>query len=220
MSETGEEAAVENANPQYFWENRYADSERVWSGRVNSVLSALVSELEPGRALDLGCGEGGDVIWLARQGWDAVGIDISATAVRRAATHAALETIEAGSAEFRSGHLPEHMPDGPFDLISAFFLQSPVALDRAAILKAAADRVEVGGHLLAVSHATAPPWAQHGHGPAEMPTVEGDLAALRPRSAWRIKVGEVRHRQAVGPDGQEVTLDDAVIFAEKVSADI
>lgn len=211
---------MENVNPHDFWENRYADSERMWSGRVNSVLSTLVSELEPGRALDLGCGEGADVIWLASQGWDAVGIDISATAVERAATYAALETPEDGSAEFLSGHLPEHMPEGPFDLISAFFLQSPVALERAAILRAAGDRVEVGGHLLTVSHATSPPWAQHGHGPAEMPTVEGDLTALQPRSAWYIKVGEVRHHQAVGPDGQEVTLDDAVIFAERLSAGI
>ncbi|MCH8559190.1 class I SAM-dependent methyltransferase [Nesterenkonia sp. DZ6] len=203
-------------DPRDFWETRYADSDRVWSGRVNATMSSLVADLPAGRALDLGCGEGGDVLWLAKQGWQAFGVDISETAVLRARTHAEQEGLGGGSAEFLAANLPEGMPEGPFDLITASFLQSPVALDRRKILRAAADRVSVGGHLVLVSHATAPPWAEHGHGPAEMPTLGGDLAALEPRKAWEVEVGEVRHRNVVGPHGEDAMLEDLVIVARKL----
>ena len=40
--------------------------------------------LPPGRALDLGCGTGTNSIYLARHGWEAVGVDFSPVAIRRA----------------------------------------------------------------------------------------------------------------------------------------
>ncbi|MDT5110495.1 MAG: hypothetical protein QOE20_2385, partial [Mycobacterium sp.] len=54
---------------QEYWEQHYGERERIWSGRVNVQLAAVAAELTPGRALDLGCGEGGDAVWLAEQGW-------------------------------------------------------------------------------------------------------------------------------------------------------
>lgn len=202
-------------NAEDFWERRYADSERVWSGRVNPTLESLAAELKPGRALDLGCGEGGDVLWLAHQGWQALGIDISETAVERARAHVDLDDSAPGSAEFLAAGLPGGMPDEHFDLISAFFLQSPVALDRQTILRAAASRVAVGGHLLMVSHATAPPWARQRLGRAGMPTLERELQVLQPSGAWDVEVGEVRQRSTVGPDGEDVVLEDLIVMAER-----
>ena len=67
------------------WEERYRGTPALWSGRVNPSLVAEVSDLPPGRALDVGCGEGGDVIWLARQGWRVTGADFSANGLARAA---------------------------------------------------------------------------------------------------------------------------------------
>ena len=72
-----------------FWEDRYRRRGRVWSGRPNPVLVDFVGSLRPGTALDLGCGEGGDAIWLARQGWHVIAVDISTTALDRAAADAA-----------------------------------------------------------------------------------------------------------------------------------
>ena len=66
------------------WEQRYADRPQVWSGRVNAALEEVVRTLPPGTALDIGSGEGGDVIWLASRGWRATGLDASKTAVERA----------------------------------------------------------------------------------------------------------------------------------------
>ena len=98
--------AVEESigSPREHWEERYRDAP-VWSGSVNATTAAVVERLEadgvdgtgpvaPGRALDLGCGEGADVIWLASRGWDVIGTDISATAVARAAD--AARAAEAG----------------------------------------------------------------------------------------------------------------------------
>ena len=70
------------------WEERYAGEEKVWSGEPNPQLVAEVSALTPGTALDVGCGEGGDVIWLAQQGWRVTGADFSANGLARAARHA------------------------------------------------------------------------------------------------------------------------------------
>lgn len=77
-------------NPLEFWNGLYLSKEQVWSGKVNQTLAAVVSELPPGRSLDLGCGEGGDVLWLAEQGWQATGFEISDIAVERARAEAQL----------------------------------------------------------------------------------------------------------------------------------
>ena len=70
-----------------FWEERYASADAVWSGRVNATLAEVVSTLAVGRALDLGCGEGGDAIWLAQQGWQVTAVDVSPTAIARCRGH-------------------------------------------------------------------------------------------------------------------------------------
>ena len=79
--ETEQDAVPQSAAE--IWESRYADSDRVWTGKVNGVLADIAGALAPGNALDLGCGEGGDAVWLAQQGWHATGVDLSPTAVER-----------------------------------------------------------------------------------------------------------------------------------------
>jgi SAM-dependent methyltransferase len=169
-----------------FWEQRYESASAVWSGRVNATLALIAGELVPGRSLDLGCGEGGDAIWLATQGWRATGIDISATAVQRATDAAAAAEISADHIRFVAADLSTMggreltaMDLAGMDLVSASFLQSPFELPRAAILQAAARLVAPGGHLVLVSHAAAPPWANFGDGPAPVfPTPASELADL------------------------------------------
>src|SRR5918999_196335 len=82
MHEHGEQrfgAAADAAE----WDTRYRDA-AMWSGRPNGRLVAEVADLTPGRALDVGCGEGADAIWLARCGWTVTAIDVSDVAVCRA----------------------------------------------------------------------------------------------------------------------------------------
>ncbi len=71
------------------------------TGVVPPEIRRLVEEerLAPGRAIDLGCGTGTSAVYLARHGWDVVGVDFSPKAIGRARRRAA-EANVAGSARF------------------------------------------------------------------------------------------------------------------------
>lgn len=213
---------MENTGPSQiapidFWEERYAGADRVWSGRVNGVLADVASRLDPGRALDLGCGEGADAIWLARQGWTVTGVDISPTAVRRANEAARAEGIPEDRIDFVAGDLAALGAEGPYDLVSASFLQSPVALPRAQILRAAAGCVGPGGHLLITSHASGPPWGHQpeGSGPRFVtPGEDVEDLALDP-DEWTVRVAQLRPRQVADPHGNPASIDDSVVLVQR-----
>nr|WP_231385985.1 class I SAM-dependent methyltransferase [Rhodococcus aetherivorans] len=78
----------ENQLDEELWDERYRSRPALWSGEPNRHLVGEAAELEPGLALDVGCGEGADAIWLARRGWRVDGVDVSGVALRRAAEHA------------------------------------------------------------------------------------------------------------------------------------
>ena len=148
---------MEQVDAQQMWEERYSESARIWSGRPNARLVEMVSDLPPGRALDLGCGEGGDTVWLVRRGWHVTAVDIADTALRRAAELAG-DLVE--RIDFQRHDLSDSFPDGTYDLISAQFLHSTVRLERPHILRTAADAVAPGGHLVIVDHAAPPPFSK------------------------------------------------------------
>jgi trans-aconitate methyltransferase len=178
-----------------------------------------VESFEPGRALDLGCGEGADVIWLAQRGWQATGVDIAETAIARA--REAASDLDVPQARFEAADLSTWRPDGQFELVTASFLQSPVALSRHEILRSVAAQVAPGGHLLVIAHAAAPPWSRlrHAHADgqhADFPTPDDDVAALAlDPSEWSVVIAEVRSRDAVGPDGDEAVLHDSVVLLRR-----
>ncbi|KGM10093.1 methyltransferase, partial [Cellulomonas bogoriensis 69B4 = DSM 16987] len=103
-----------------------------------------------------------------------------------------------------------------YDLVTASFLQSPVELPRAQVLRAAAGRVAQGGHLLLLTHAAPPPWAREPmhHHEFLTPQEEVDRLDLDP-GAWTVAVAETRERQVTDPDGQAATLLDAVVLLRR-----
>ena len=207
-----ERAAHRNAA----WEERYAQEDRVWSGRANAAVTAIVETLEPGTALDVGCGEGGDVVWLSEHGWQATGIDVSATAVRRATE---LASARGTAARFLVSDGAAAV-DGEFDLVLASFLHSwEPDFPRIRMLRAAADRVAPGGRLLIVSHAAPPPWAHDlpDHMPV-MRTPAEELALLRlDADSWRPELVEIRRRSATAPDGADAHLDDGILLLRRIA---
>lgn len=212
-----EEREAPQPSPERFWEERYAGRERLWSGRPNAHLVRLAAPLTPGSALDLGCGEGADVIWLARRGWRATGLDISPTAVRRAARAAEAAGLSADRADFRVADLSRWRPEERYGLVAASFLHSPVELPRERILRAAAEAVAPGGRLLLVSHAAPPPWMDlpegYGH---RFPGVEEQLAVIAPEpGVWERQLAEVRERETRDPEGRPAVLLDAVLLLRR-----
>jgi 2-polyprenyl-3-methyl-5-hydroxy-6-metoxy-1,4-benzoquinol methylase len=136
---------------QAYWDERYATHDHVWSGRPNQRLLEHAADLPPGRALDVGCGEGADVVWLAGRGWRATGADLSVVALDKARRHAA----EAGVADRTSWvHVDlvagDALPGGN-DLVSAMYVHVPGA-DFGRVYAAIAAAVRPGGTLLVAGH--------------------------------------------------------------------
>ena len=195
------------------WDRRYADRQQLWSGRPNGALVAEVADLPPGRALDVGCGEGADAVWLARRGWDVTGLDVSGLALERAAEHArdaglAVRWVHAGLVEAA-------LPAGSFDLVSAQYpalLRTPDSAAERALLAAVAP----GGVLLLVHHA----------GMETQPVHDGDfdpadyvwpsMVAARLDDDWEVELHEVRPR--IAPDGGAGAhhADDLVLRARRL----
>lgn len=203
------------------WEEHYSARPQIWSGRVNARLAEVVPQIVGNRALDLGCGEGADAIWLAERGWTVVAVDVSSTALGRARAVAASRGV-ANRIDFQQHELTRSFPDGlgdctaGFDLVSAQFLHSTLPMDRPAILRRAAAAVAPGGALLIVDHAAAPPWASKLHHHQEFPAVAEVAAGLELEEArWeRVAVGPVE-RIAHGPDGQTALLTDNVVWVRR-----
>jgi len=222
MDTHDDSAATASTPARDWWEQRYAERDGIWSGRVNAVLADVAAELPPApggrtrRALDLGCGEGGDVVWLAEQGWDALGIDLSVTAIERGSRASVSAGVEDQTA-FVAADLATWATAARFDLVTASFLQSwPVEIPRAEILRRAAGFVAVGGHLLVTAHA-APP---HDDLPVELreyrfPTPDEDLTALQLDDTWDVIAAELRQRTASTPDGDPHQVVDSVVLVRR-----
>ena len=201
---------------EQFWEEHYQRHEQVWSGRANPVLIDVVGSEPPGTVLDLGCGEGGDAIWLAQHGWRVTAVDVSATALNRASTYAATVGVEA-RIDFQQYDLARTFPAGTFDLVSAQYLQSPVEFPRERVLQAAADAVAPGGLLLIVEHASVAPWSWNPDAHTRFPTPEEVLAALNlSTEKWRTERVEAPKRQAIRPNGQSSSVTDNVIAIRRL----
>ena len=203
---------------EQFWEQHYGAAERVWSGRANATLVDVVQDLPPGSALDLGCGEGGDAVWLALRGWQVTAVDVSRTALQRADEHAE----QAGVAErvrTERHELGRSFPAGAYDLVSACFLHSPVELPREDVIRSAAAAVAPGGLLVVVGHAGAPSWAPPEHvAQAHFPTPQQVLEALQlPQDGWSAERVELVGRTATGPQGQTGHLEDSLVVVRRLT---
>ncbi|MBC9734608.1 class I SAM-dependent methyltransferase [Nocardioides sp. zg-578] len=193
-----------------FWDERYAGTDAVWSGRPNRRLVEQAADLPPGRAVDVGCGEGADAVWLAQQGWQVTGVDVSRVALERAAAHAA----EAGVAvEWRRVDLMagEELP-ATYDLVSAHFLHPP-ADQLADVLRRLGAAVVPGGTLLFVGHHPRDLAArdQHASMLPLMLTPEQVVAHLDPQ-VWDVRVAETQAREQL-VEGTPTTVHDSVVRA-------
>jgi SAM-dependent methyltransferase len=203
-----------------FWDELYRSRGAVWSGEPNESLVKHASSLPAGAALDVGCGEGADAIWLGRRGWRVTAIDISSVALERAKKSATQSGEEISSRiKWVRTDLTESVPtDASYDLVCAFFMQLPKA-ERDVLFRSLADLVTPGGSLLIA-----------GHHPSDLDVpvnrpkapdlfyTATEVAGLLQPGQWRVVVEAADPRPAKGRDGQRVTVHDAVLRALRISS--
>lgn len=190
------------------WDERYAGRTAVWSGQPNAQLVAEVAELTPGRALDLGAGEGADACWLAERGWTVDAVDFSQVALDRTRAHAA----ERGLAD-RITTLQQDLsvwtPEpGTYDLVVAHYLHLPAEVLDGVLTRSAAATAP-GGTLLVVAHHPDDAATGAQRPPAEL--LHGPDTVLAVVPGWQVHVAEARPRPAADPDGNPVTVHDTVV---------
>jgi SAM-dependent methyltransferase len=221
-----------------FYDELYRSAPAVWSGRPNRQLVVEASALSPGTALDAGCGEGADALWLAERGWRVTAVDFSAVALDRGAAAARPRGLDDRIAWVHAD-LDAWTPPGRFDLVTAHYLHSHGS-DRPALFDRLAAAVAPGGTLLVVGHLlgegaghdhaarddvaqdhTDPDHADHGeadhhhaHDLDLMYTAEEVAAALDP-AEWRDVVTETRDRDPEATATTGNTAPDTVLVARR-----
>jgi 2-polyprenyl-3-methyl-5-hydroxy-6-metoxy-1,4-benzoquinol methylase len=200
----------EARTPAEYWEARYADGHTRWSGNVNASLATEVASLTPGTALDVGCGQGGDALWLAARGWTVTATDVAQSALDTGAERAAAAGV-AAAITWEQHDLGVSFPAGTFDLVTTSFLHSPVELPRTAILRRAAAAVAPGGTLLVIGHA---PSATHAH--ADLPTAEDVVADLAlPADEWTVRTCALVELEHAFAGENPTRRTDAVVRYER-----
>ncbi|HUQ63337.1 MAG TPA: class I SAM-dependent methyltransferase [Acidimicrobiales bacterium] len=200
-----------------FWDERYGSREALWSGKPNRHLVNETNDLAPGTALDVGCGEGADAIWLAECGWRVRAIDLSTVALQRAAGNA--DRVGAAVAEritWDHVDLLEWDPGrGRYDLVSSQYTHLRSGARRVVFDQLAAA-VAPGGTLLIV-----------GHHPSDLETTMArpkepdlfftgdDIVAQLLSDEWDIVTNAAIAGTATDPDGQTVTIHDTVLRAHR-----
>lgn len=214
-------AVARTSGAQADWEHRYGGHERMWSANPNGTMVAQAQGLSPGRALDVGAGEGADALWLGEHGWQVTAADISRAALARVAAEAerrglAVETLH------RDANAPDAFAAGAYDLVSlqyGSFTRTPEQRGLRNLLGAVAP----GGTLLVVGHDLGPMREHHdvaeetrAFDPDAYVGVDEIAAALADDPEWTVEVHETRPRPPGAASAHHV--DDVVLRARRTGS--
>lgn len=152
------------------------EKELVWSAEPNRFLVEEVAGLAPGRALDLGAGEGRNAIWLAGIGWRVAAVDFSEVALDKGRRIAALRGVEV---DWANADLVAYRADpAAFDLVLLLYIHLPWR-EMASVIGRARTALAPGGTFLLVGHDRSN--LDHGHGGPQQPELlytAADVAGL------------------------------------------
>lgn len=190
------------------WDTRYRASDLVWGGEPNRFVAEEFTGTPPGRALDLGAGEGRNAIWLAGLGWQVTAVDFSAVAVDRARRLAERQGV---TVDWVVADLRDYQPaPGAFDAVVVAYLHLPPA-DLNVVLGRAAKALAPGGRILVAGHDVTN--IDHGIGgpqdPGVLHTPRGIVAALPGLSVRRAD----RVRRPVATEQGVVDAIDTLVCA-------
>lgn len=219
MADEDVRAAARPSSEEADWDHRYGGEALMWSGNPNGTLVLEVEDLAPGRALDVGAGEGGDAVWLAERGWRVTATDISASALARVGAAAGRRGLDIELLH-RDANDVHAFEAGGFDLVSMQYgsvHRTPDARALSNLLGAVAP----GGTLLVVGHDLTPMRAPvdvtsqtRMFDPDAFVGVEEIAGALADSPEWVVEVNELRPRPPGATSSHHV--DDVVLRARRV----
>lgn len=202
---------------QSFWENLWSKTIRDHADTVarrqpNAHLVREAADLDPGRALDAGCGHGAESLWLAAHGWQVTAVDFSANALAQGRSMAkAMGADLSEQVTWVEGDLAKWpVPTDHFDLVVCLYVH--IAGPVREMVQRLANGVAVGGTLLMVGHRPMDPTtgaATAAAGQVQV-SVESAVAALD-SDRWEFLVAEEQSRPLAGSGV------DAVIRARRLS---
>ena len=185
------------------WDARYAQKELLWTVRPNRLFADEVAGLEPGRALDVACGEGRNAVWLAERGWDVTGVDFSEVALVKAAELASARGVEV---EWVAADVLEHEPPpAAFDLVAVLYLQLPQD-ELACALRNAVRGVAPGGTLVVLGHDTRNLTDGYG-GPRDASVLFTPADVVASLDGFTVERAETVERTVALENGEAVALD-------------
>jgi SAM-dependent methyltransferase len=191
------------------WNRRYASAELLWSATPNSILVGQVVHRPGGRALDVGCGEGRNSIWLAEHGWRVTGVDFSDAGLDKARRLAAAKGV---SADWVLADLRSYRPaPRSYDLVVVLYLHLP-SDELGPVHAACADALRPAGVLIVLGHDLTNLTEGYG-GPQEASVlitpedVAGDISAVEGVTVERAERVE---RRVSTDTGERVAIDALV----------
>ncbi len=193
------------------WDERYRETDLVWSAGPNSFVAAELADHPRGRALDLAAGEGRNALWLAEQGFEVEAVEFSPVAIEKGRRLAAHRGV---SVTFTLGDLTAPLDLAPADVVLLAYLHLPRATE-AEVLRRSAAWVATGCTWLLVAHARRN--LEDGVGgppdPELLPTPEEITGALQGTGLVIERAGEVT--RSVEVEGEERTAIDVLVRAQR-----
>jgi len=192
------------------WDRRYADSEFLWTVEPNRFVVEELGDLPPGRALDLGCGEGRNAVWLAQQGWQITAVDFSPVGLAKARRLASARrvTVDWVLADL----LRFEPPADAYQLVLVTYLHIQPE-ERAAVLLSARPALTPGGQILVVGHDLAN--LSEGVGGPQDPTLLYTPAIITAELPGLSVQRAVRVHRPVEVDGQTHHAIDTLVRASR-----
>lgn len=171
-----------------FWESLWTKTLREHGDKValrppNAHFIEAAQKLEPGRAIDAGCGHGAETLWLAAHGWKVTAVDFSAAALAHARAMAESAGL-AAQIDFVQADLSAwEPPRDAADLVLSLYVHVSGSIEEA--VTRLSRGVAVGGTLFLVGH-------QGSHGQSQVSLAAARSALVPP--TWTLVTCEERAR--------------------------
>ena len=135
---------VDQSHPPFDWNQSYSGDASDYAEPDPAMLD-IIDTLEPGKALDIGCGAGGLVVALSQRGWQVTGIDIAEKAIEAAREIIHLRGVDA---DLRLADATTWKPTSLYDLITSSFALPGSEADRASVYHWIRHALAPGGTVL------------------------------------------------------------------------